>query len=115
MRNMKLNSRQFYYANYLTTDEIETDDNAYELTYGTPILAEGSVSDYRGYSSPQFYGLNEPYDRVILTHDTLTGIDESSIIWLEDLNTNHPNDYIVKKVATNLNVTTIAIKKVNVS
>lgn len=125
MRGMVRNQTKFYYALYITKNEL-TDDygnksGEYETIHGNPIRAFGNVSSARGEMQSRQFGESESYDRVIVLDNPNTPIDEYSILWVDTLpllnvdgTTNTPHDYIVKKVARSLNGVSIAISKVNV-
>ena len=121
MRGLKINSKIFYYANYVRTDPVMSDDEIpiatgeFEIIYTDPVSAEGSFSSVKGEATARIFGLSDDYDSVITLHNQDLGITSASVLWVDDVDPSHPYDYIVKKVAPNLNVTLIAIKKVDVS
>lgn len=126
MRCMNRNKTAFFYALYAgkkqMLDEYGNLTGEYEITYTNPIAGRANISAAKGETQYRQFGENEQYDKVILIDDTAPQIDEYSILWVdttpdikEDGTTNTPHDYIVKKVAKSLNVTSLAISKVVVS
>ena len=113
------NRKKFYYALYLDKVEIIDDKGfktgEWETGYSSPILAKANISPATGNSNTEQFGNLENYDKVIVTDDMSIPIDENSILWVDQLDTEQEHDYIVKRVAKSLNVVSIAIAKVNVS
>ena len=125
MRCMVRNKRTFYYATYIgETEIIDEYGNAtgeYALSYSNPIKYKGNVSAVQGEMQSRQFGESESYDKVIVLDDSNAPIDEYSILWVDTLpqlnddgSTDTPHDYIVRKVASSLNGTSIAIGKVDV-
>ena len=92
------------------------------MKHGNPIEFFANISAAKGETQTRQFGENESYDKVIVLDSDAPSIDEYSILWVdvipelkEDGATDTPHDYVVKKVAKSLNVTSIAISKVNVS
>ena len=52
---------------------------------------------------------------IMITDDMDCPIEESSILWIDNLDTEKPHDYIVRKVAKGLNSIMYAVRKVNIS
>lgn len=119
MRLLKRNKQQIYYALYEGKEPIKDEyDNLtgeYGIKYSDPVPLKLNISPARGESSIAQFGQMEDYDRVLITDDMNCPIDENSILWIENLNTNEPHDYIVKRVARSLNNISYAVKKVKVS
>ena len=121
MRNLVRNAKPFYYAHYVRTDPIMTTDDPpvetgdYEPIYTTPTYAKASISMVKGASESRVFGLQTDYDAVITLFGGDLGLTEASVLWINETDTSNPYDYIVKKVAPNLNVTLVAIKQVKVS
>lgn len=123
MRSMERNKINIYYALYkgktpiLDDDGNETGDN--EVSYGNPVKFRIRVSPNKGESSEQAFGKSLDYDRVMYTTDKKFPIDEYSVLWIgtapeikEDGRTDTPYDFIVVRVAKDLNEFLYAIKKV---
>lgn len=122
MRTLLRNQVPFYYAPYLSKNEIIDDygnrTGEYEIVYGEPLKVYGNISAAQGETQTRQFGESETYDRVIVLSNPQTPIDEYSILWVDTTPTvgekKQPHDYIVKKVARSLNSVSIAISKVNV-
>ncbi len=96
------------------------------LPSNTPLESWGDYSPYPDitntmqptmgtvFNTRQF-GDTENYDKVLMTDDLNVPITETSILWIDALDTTKPHDYIVKKVAKSLNSVSIAVSKVSVS
>ena len=119
MKTVFRNRKKFYYALYQDKVEIVDEDGYKTGEWGTgysePIMAKGNISPATGNSNTEQFGNLENYDKVIVTHDMNIPIDENSILWVDQLDTEEEHDYIVKRVAKSLNVVSIAIAKVNIS
>ena len=121
MRGLVRNMKGFYYALYEgkreILDEYGNNSGEYEVIYSKPIPYKGNISAEQGEIQSRQFGDSLVYDRVIVISGCDTPIDEHSILWVDtlpDASGNTPHDYIVKKVAKSLNVTSIAISKVDV-
>lgn len=134
MRCMERNKTVFYYALYTQrvpiVDEYGNDTGEYEVIHGNPVECSANISAARGETQTRQFGENVSYDKVIVTDDTASPIDEYSILWIDtmpELDGNGalavdekgevitPHDYIVKKVAKSLNSVSYAVSKVSVS
>lgn len=122
MRSLLRNQVAFYYAPYLSKNEIIDDygnrTGEYEIVYGDPLKVYGNISAAQGETQTRQFGESETYDRVIVLSNPQTPIDEYSILWVDTApfvsDKKRPHDYVVKKVARSLNSVSIAISKVNV-
>jgi hypothetical protein len=119
MRLMKRNLRPFAYSLYEGSAEITDSDGnltgEYQDVYSDPVIIDGDVSAARGEVSIRQFGESLDYTKVILLDDVDTPISETSRLWVDDVDTTKPHDYVVKMVAKSLNFVSIAIKKVDVS
>lgn len=126
MKCMSRNKTKFFYALYEgktpITDEYGNVTGEYEVQHGNPTEFHANISAAKGETQTRQFGENETYDKVIVLDSDAPPIDEYSILWVdvtpelkEDGTTDTPHDYVVKKIAKSLNVTSIAISKVNVS
>lgn len=126
MKCMSRNKTKFFYALYEgktpITDEYGNVTGEYDVQHGKPTEFYANISAAKGETQTRQFGENESYDKVIVLDSDAPSIDEYSILWVdvipklkEDGTTDTPYDYVVKKVAKSLNVTLIAISKVNVS
>lgn len=126
MKCMSRNKTKFFYALYEgktpITDEYGNVTGEYDVQHGKPTEFYANISAAKGETQTRQFGENESYDKVIVLDSDAPSIDEYSILWVdvipklkEDGTTDTPYDYVVKKVAKSLNVTLIAISKVNVT
>ena len=126
MKCMSRNKTKFFYALYEgktpITDEYGNVTGEYEVQHGNPTEFHANISAAKGETQTRQFGENETYDKVVVLDSDAPSLDEYSILWVdvipklkEDGTTDTPYDYVVKKVAKSLNVTSIAISKVNVS
>lgn len=119
LRTLERNKQVIYYALYEdkkpVLDEYGNETGEYEILYTPPTLLKINVSAARGEYSTRQFGDTENYDKVLMTDDLSVPITETSILWIDSLDTEKPHDYIVKKVAKSLNSVSIAVSKVSVS
>ena len=119
LRTLERNKQVIYYALFdgkePVIDEYGNQTGEYEILYTPPTLLKINVSAARGEYSTRQFGDTENYDKVLMTDDLSVPITETSILWIDALDTEKPHDYIVKKVAKSLNSVSIAVSKVSVS
>lgn len=119
LRTLERNKQVIYYALYEgkepVLDEYGNETGEYEILYSSPTALRINVSAARGEYSTRQFGDTEKYDKVLMTDDLNVPITETSILWIDSLDTEKPHDYIVKKVAKSLNSVSIAVSKVSVS
>lgn len=119
MRDLRRNQIKVYYSNYEKSteliDEYGNSTGQYEITYSKPEMIIISVSASKGSVDNQPFGNLLDYDRVLITSNMNCNIDENTVLWIDNLDTEKPHDYIVKKVARSINQIQIAVKKVTVS
>lgn len=119
LRTLERNKQVIYYALFdgkePVIDEYGNQTGEYEILYTPPTLLKINVSAARGEYSTRQFGDTENYDKVLMTDDLSVPITETSILWIDSLDTLKPHDYIVKKVAKSLNSVSIAVSKVSVS
>lgn len=119
LRTLERNKQIIYYALYEgkepVLDEYGNETGEYEILYSFPTALRINVSAARGEYSTRQFGDTEKYDKVLMTDDLNVPITETSILWIDSLDTTKPHDYIVKKVAKSLNSVSIAVSKVSVS
>ena len=119
LRTLERNKQVIYYALFdgkePVIDEYGNQTGEYEILYTPPTLLKINVSAARGEYSTRQFGDTENYDKVLMTDDLNVPITETSILWIDTLDTTKPHDYIVKKVAKSLNSVSIAVSKVSVS
>lgn len=119
LRTLERNKQVIYYALFdgkePVIDEYGNQTGEYEILYTPPTLLKINVSAARGEYSTRQFGDTENYDKVLMTDDLNVPITETSILWIDSLDTLKPHDYIVKKIAKSLNSVSIAVSKVSVS
>ncbi len=118
MRVLRRNKQNIKYALFEgktpILDEYENETGEFKLSYSEPMGFEINVSSARGESYTRQFGDFVDYDKVMVTTDMTLPITESSILWIDNLES-ESHDYIVKKVAKSLNSISYAISKVSVS
>lgn len=113
------NKRTFFYATYRGREEI-LDANGYatgnyRIAYNSPVMAKANISASRGISDVEQFGTALNYSKTIITSDMNCPIDEHTVLWVDDLDTEHTHDYEVVSVAKGLNSISYAIRKVSVA
>lgn len=130
------NKQVFWYALYDSTQKTEDDygnQNGAYADYGNPVQTSGNISPAKGDVVARQFGDDDQYDKVIVTGDRDTPIDEYAVLWIDtvpELDENGalkvnadgeivtPWDYIVRKVGRglpNFGSTVIAVSKVTVA
>ena len=130
------NKQVFWYALYDTTIVLRDEygnQNGAAATYQNPVQTYGNISPAKGDVVTRQFGDDDRYDKVIVTGDRDTPIDEYAVLWIdsvpqlaadgslalkEDGSPVTPWDYIVRKVARglpNFGCTVIAVSKVTVA
>ncbi len=117
MRCLKRNKTEFAYSNFLgktmlIVDGVKTGE--YELNYSNPIRIKGYISRATGNNATDLFGIDVNYDKSITLDDPNINISEDSVLWIDEVDTSKPYDYVVKRISKSLNYLTIAIKKVEV-
>lgn len=118
MRTLKRNKQPFSYRQYQGMTELRDADGyltgEHELTYSDVVTMKANISPATGYANTEVFGGLVGYDKVIAIQGK-TDLTENSILWVDkSYGTNVPHDYIVKKIATSLNSSLVAISKVDV-
>ena len=130
------NKQPFWYALYDATVE-QYDEYGNQIgtsaTYGNPVQTSGNISPAKGSVVARQFGDDELYDKIIVTGDRDTPVDEYAVLWIDvepELDGNGalkvnadgeivtPWDYIVRKVGRglpNFGSTVIAVSKVTVT
>lgn len=124
MKTLKRNCRQFYYAQYVSKENI-FDSNGHRTgehgkNYGTPVAMVANISPARGTTDLEIFGEDLNYTRTICTDDVNCPITEESILWIDTepcdhLGNPYPHNYVVTQIAKSLNNIMYAIRKVDVS
>lgn len=126
MRCLRRNKSTVYYALF-DRSEAEEDEygnitGEYTVVLGNPVKTRLNVSPARNQDVIQIFGTDINYDKVLVSDDPNTPINEHSVLWVDTMPeldssgaTETPYDYVVKKVARSLNSVSIAVSKVDVS
>lgn len=120
MRTQVINRTPFYYALYEGKTPVEDGQGFYTgedtIQYSDPVLyTRGNISPATGMSNTEQFGNLDNYDKVIVTSDMNCPIDENSVLWIDEDDTENPYDYIVKRVSKSKNGISIAVAKVKVT
>jgi len=130
------NKQVFWYALYDSTVE-QYDEYGNQIgtsaSYSNPVQTSGNISPAKGDVITRQFGDDDNYDKLIVTGDRDTPIDEYAVLWIDTepeldesgaLKVNAdgeivtPWDYIVRKVGRglpNFGSTVIAVSKVTVT
>lgn len=121
MRNRQRGLRPIYYALYLDQDEVQYDDDGYELSepvpqYGEPVLIRVNYGPEKKWNQMEAFGTMEEYDLVFSVCDANCPINRNSRIWINtDPEQDEPYDYVVRRVGTTKNVRLYGLKAVTVA
>ena len=119
MRDLARNKQLVHYAQFEKIESIYDEDGNYtgevQRKYLDPVELRINVSPAVGESATRQFGDVVDYDRTLVTCDTSLPIDEQTVFWIDETDTEKPFDYVVKKVARSLNSLQIAVKRVEVS
>ena len=119
MRTLERNKILVHYALYTGHEDI-VDEEGYDTLEKGPVYSDPQelyihVSPATGKSSTADFGENINYDRILVTDDTSLPIDEKTVFWIDESDTEKPYDYIVAKIPKSRNYLRIAVKKVEVN
>lgn len=116
MRLLDRNKRDFYYALYTGYGMLKDNQNNFTgergAIYSPPVLCSGNITPAKGNAYTALFGIALDYDRVIQLEGNAWDIDEQSVLWIDETDTEKPYDYKVLRKAVSLNHTTLAVKKV---
>lgn len=126
MRTLNRNKQPLWYANY--EDLVpQYNEDGFEIGYGhgytQPVKLMANISAAKGEAATRQFGEQDKYDKTIVIAGG-SPVSETSVMWIDNLvdgeipeenGESIPFDYIVRKVATSLNSTTLAVQKVDVS
>ena len=119
MRTLEINKQKLWYA--LQTGKTEVIDEygnhtgVFQETYANPVLYPMNVSESRGTSTLEPFGITSGYDRSIVTTDMSCPIKEDTLIWFGADPATEPHNYVVYQVANSLNGIVIKIRGVDVT
>lgn len=116
MRTLRRNKKSIHYAVYNGITEV-IDENGfhtgeYEPSYGEITEAKMYVSPATRRATLEMFGINESYDKILITDDLSCPITPTSILWL-DAPVTSASDYVVIRVAKALNHITYAVRSVD--
>ena len=118
MKDLQRNKQKIYYALFEKVEDTVDWNGLYTgektITYGDPTELYINVSGAMGSDEVIDFGVNTPYDRIMITADISCPIDEYSVLWLEgaDPDSVAANYRVVAKRKT-LNSIVYAIAKVS--
>lgn len=131
MRNLARDTRSVWVSLY-ESKEKQMDGGMwtgeYIITRSDPVQMFPTLTAARGSVDAEVFGLNVDYDRTATFDTTDTGIEESAVFWVDaepEFEDGHlvvdgygqptvPWDYVVALIAVSPNVTSIALRKVDV-
>lgn len=116
MRMLNRNKQTFRYRLCTGTTVPVVDPDGYETgeqmpVYSAVFTGRANIAPATGEADERAFGTSADYDRIICAN-TDFGMDENSMLWVDDLDAEHP-DYVVKRIARSINGVRIAIAKVN--
>ena len=118
MKTLNRNKQTIYYALF-QEDAAHYDGNGFysgefASGYSEAVKARMNVSPARGEATLDQFGINEQYDKALVTDDLNCPITETTILWI-GVPPTEPHNYVVVRVAKSLNSITYAVRKVDVS
>ena len=117
MKALARNKKTIYYATYSSEAPVYDSHGFYtgqfSPGYNTQVKIRMNVSPARGEADLDQFGINERYDKTLVTTDMDCPITETTRLWIDVAKT-APHDYVVVKVAKSLNSITYAVRKVDV-
>jgi hypothetical protein len=110
------NKQKFWYALFKEISDV-TDSAGYKTgekakVYYAPVEMDANISAARGSSEVEQFGINENYNRTIVTDWMDCPIDTDSKLWI-GVPVSSPYNYRVVRIAKSLNSITYAISEVN--
>lgn len=118
-RNFARNCQPVFYKNYLgeqeIIDEAGNSTGVFAPTYSELKSVMLCVSPNKGTSEVEQFGSFADYDRTATSSNPNLDLDENSVLWVDNADTDGPHNYIVTKKAPWFNSTQLALKKVEVS
>lgn len=87
MRELRINKRVLYYAQYDSKVEALDADGNYTgdvvITYGHPVEFRCNISPAKGASAIGMFGISFDYSKTVTTDDMSCPMNESTVVWLE--------------------------------
>lgn len=119
MRMCERNLRLFYHAEFVEREEVQDEYGNYtgegRIIYSDPMPRRANISPAKGTASVEMFGSDLNYTKTLVVTDMNCPIDENSILWVDNIDTEKPHDYVVVGVARSINNISYAIKKVDVN
>lgn len=125
MRLLDRNKRPFYYALYEGESMLTNSEGKFTgergKTYSEPVKSCANITSANrstfaaasnGVAVPTEYGVSINYDKILQIEDMNCPIDETSVLWIDELDTSKPYDYVVRRVSVSLNHIAITARKV---
>ena len=124
MRMQQRNKQKFKYAYFLGKEPIYDEDGnftgEYESKYSEPKVGYANINSgyisanhMSGTASPEMYGIDVDYIKTVMA-PTDFGMDEYSILWLDDLEAEE-HDYVIRRIGRSLNNVRIACSHVDIT
>lgn len=115
MRGLRRNKKTLYYALYQGKEEI-LDHNGnrtgeFQDTYSEPKEARMNIAPANGSADWNPFGIDTPYQKIVMTFDMESPISEASRVWI-DKDISEPANYVVRRVARSLNNIVYALEEV---
>ena len=111
------NLKPFHYALYVgdtaIVDEYGNETGEKLLSYSDPVMAYGRITPARGMADVDLFGTATNYTKTITVTDMDCPINEYTKLWVDEVDTANPSDYVVVSVARDINYIVYAIRKVS--
>lgn len=116
MRMLNRNMQKFGYKLLTSSNVPVLDPDGFETGEYAPVYSPkytgyACISPATGEVIERAFGASVEYDRVLCAN-TDFGMDENSLLWIDDLEA-ESHDYVVKRIARSLNNVRFALAKVN--
>ena len=119
MQSLNSNQQTMFYALLVgTADAVDANGKktgGKTKLYADPVEFRANVSAARGLAETEQFGINDDYERTIVTNDLDLPITEDTVLWIGICPTYGKHNYKVVRIARSVNSVTYAIKKVSVS
>lgn len=124
MRMQHRSKQKFKYAYYKGQKPVYDEDGnftgEYAPSYTEPMIGWGNINSgyisanhMSGTATPEMYGIDLDYIKTIMT-STDYGLDEYSVIWIDNLDS-PTHDYIIRRIGRGINNVRIACSHVDVT
>ena len=96
----------YKYANILSETETVDEHGDYtggiDIQYTEPVLSYANIGALNGVADVEQYGTRMKYNRTLIRTQLPEGFDETSALWIDDLDSETP-DYVVDRISKSLN------------